>query len=187
MTLPSDVAAVVSSRDPQLAFLIKLDFLSGTKRVWTGFSRLQTLDGQIWDGLGELVSIEGLSAAMNGSATAGSLGLSGVSPEVLASAISEDNEEFMQRPVSIFLQVFKDRKLFGAPCPIALRIMTSMEISQTGDTRSITLNHESPYIGRNNPANGWYSDRDQQNRYPGDKFCERVFMNISKIDRWPDY
>lgn len=185
--LSSTAEEVVSSRDPQLAFLIRFDFKSATKRIWTGFGKLRTLDGAEWDGLGEAVSIDGLSSATDGAATAGTLGLSGVSPEIFAAAVAEDDDEFMQRPVTVYLQVFQNRALYGDPCPVALRIMTSMEIDQDASTRSIKVNHESPYIVRNNPADGWYSDRDQQSRYPGDRFCERVYMNVAKIDNWPTF
>lgn len=187
MSLPLDVAAVVSSRDPGIAILIKFDFASATKRVWTGFGKLPTLDGMSWDGLGEAVSIGGLGGgALSGQAPSGKLGVSGVSPDLLPKAIGE-RAEFMQRPVSLFLQVFQNRALVGNPCPLALRIMTSMEITRDAATRTISINHESPYIGRNNPAHGYYSDRDQQARFSGDRFCERVPFLLFKRETWPSY
>lgn len=186
MSLPSNVAAVVSSRDPGIAILIKFDFVSETKRVWTGFGQLATLDASEWDGLGELVSIEGLGGSLSGTASAGRLGVSGVSPDLLPTAIGEQ-DEFMQRPVSLFLQAFQDGALVGNPCPLALRIMTSMEITRNASTRTISINHESPYIGRNNPAYGFYSDRDQQSRFPGDRFCERIPFLLFKREKWPSY
>jgi hypothetical protein len=186
MLMPDDVSAVISSRDPGIAFLIKLDFLSETKRVWTGFGRLRTLDGVVWDGLGEIITIDGLSPAMSTAAPSGSLTVSGVSSLLLETAIGEE-DEYIQRPVSIFLQAANNRQLVGLPCPLALRIMTSMQVSRSGATRSITINHESPYVGRNNPPNGNYSDRDQQRRFPGDRACERVPFLLFKAERWPDY
>jgi hypothetical protein len=186
MSVPSDVAAVLSSRDPQVGFLIKLDFVSATKRVWTGFGRLRTLDGNLWDGLGEMVAIDGIANAMSTAATAGKLTVSGVSPDLLPKAIGEESE-FLQRPVSIFLQAARGGALIGNPCPLALRLMTSMEVSRQGATRSISINHESPYIGRRNPPNGNYTDRDQQRRFPGDRACERTPTLLYKNERWPDY
>lgn len=186
MALPADISAVVSSRDPGIGILIKFDFLSVTKRVWTGFGRLPTLDGSSWDGLGEIVTIDGLGGSLSGTASSGKLSVSGVSPDLLPKAIGE-RVEFMQRPVSLFLQAFQNRALVGLPCPLALRIMTSMEITRTADTRTISINHESPYIGRNNPAHGYYSDRDQQARFAGDRFCERVPFLLFKRETWPSY
>jgi hypothetical protein len=186
MAIPSDVAAVVSSRDPGIAVLIKFDFLSATRRVWTGFGRLNTLDGFAWDGLGDLVSISGLAGGLSGAASTGTLGISGVSADLLPVAIGE-RDEFMQRPVALFLQAFQNRVLVGNPCPLSLRIMTAMDITRDAGTRSISISHESPYIGRNNPAFGTYSDRDQQSRFPGDRFCERVPFLLFKQEKWPSY
>lgn len=168
------------------AFLVKFDFASATKRVWTGFGRLRTLDGHLWDGIGELLSIDGLQGPLSGSAPAGKVTASGVSPDLLPIALGEQ-EEYTRRPIAIYFQAFQNRALVGNPLPLLLRIMTTIEISRTGETRSLSINHESPYVGRNNPANGWYSDRDQQSRYPGDRFCERTPFLLFKQERWPDY
>jgi hypothetical protein len=186
MSLPSDVGAVITSRDPALAFLIKFDFVSITKRVWTGFGKLKTLDGNLWDGLGEVISIDGLSQLSSTAATAGRLSVSGVSPTLLPTAIGEA-PEYLERPVSFFLQGFKDRRFVSNPCALALRIITGMEISRDGATRTIAITHESPYIGRNNGANGYYTDQDQQRRFPGDRACERTPYLAFKRDAWPDY
>lgn len=187
MSLPEEAGAAVSSRDTGLAFLIKADFASGSKRVWTGFGNLVTPDGQQWQGAGELLSIDGLSAALNGAAPAGTIGLSGLTQVGYVALAKSDPSEYLQRPISVFLQPFMNRALFGPICPIAFRIMTSMDVTRNAGTRTIKINHESPYVVRNNPANGWYSDRDQQSRHPGDRFCERVYMTLNKIDAWPDY
>ncbi|MGM5018728.1 hypothetical protein [Tardiphaga sp. 367_B4_N1_1] len=186
MSLPSPVEEVIGSSVAEHAFLVKFDFVSETKRVWTGFSKLRTLDGQVWDGLGELVSISGLSGMRSGSAPAGKITASGVSPDLLPIALGE-SDEYQRRPVAIFFQAFANRVPVYDPCPLLLRIMTTISIDRTGDTRSLSINHESPYVGRNNPANGWYSDRDQQTRYPGDRFCERAPFLFFKQERWPDY
>lgn len=186
MALPSEVQAVIGSEVVEHVFLVKFDFLSETKRVHTGFGKLRTLDGNLWDGLGELVSISGLTGMRSGSAPSGKITASGVSPDLLPVALGEV-EEYSLRPVAIFFQAFLSGAPVSNPCPLLLRIMTSISIDRTGDTRSLSINHESPYVGRNNPANGWYSDRDQQARYPGDRFCERTPFLFFKQERWPDY
>ncbi len=186
MTLPTEVATVVGSGVAAHAFLIKFDFLSETKRVWTGFGKLRTLDNQEWDGIGDLVAISGLTGMRSGTAPAGKITASGVSPDLLPIALGEI-DEYQGRPVAIFFQAFSDRTMVHNPCPLLLRIMTNISIDRTGDTRSLSINHESPYVGRNNPANGWYSDRDQQSRHPGDRFCERAPFLFFKQERWPDY
>lgn len=186
MSFGPAVDAILGSGKVEYAFLLKFDFVSKTRRVWTGFGTLRTLDGNEWEGLGEILSIEGLSGPLSGSAPAGRLSISGCSPDILAKAKNERGE-YKQRPVSIYFQAFQNRIPVSNPCILGLRIMTSMEITHTGATRTISVNHESPYVGRNNPSFGYYTDRDQQSRYDGDRFCERTPFLLFKQERWPDY
>jgi hypothetical protein len=186
MPLPPEIAALVGSREAPCAFLVRFHFVSGIKRVWAGFGALTTLDGQVWSGLGELGSIDGLSTALNATAPSGRLTVSGVDASLLSIAVGE-TDDFAGRPVAIFLQAFNGRSLSGNPCAIAVRLMTALEVTRTADARSLSISHETPYTGRNRPAGGFYSDRDQQKRYPGDTFCERTPLLIFQSRLWPDY
>jgi len=186
MSLPVEVADLVGKREAPCAFLVRFHFVSGTVRVWTGFGRLQTLDGQVWSGLGELGTIDGLTTAFNGTAPAGRLTVSGVDAGLLSVAVGE-TDDFVGQPVAIFLQAFAGRALSGNPCAIAMRLMMSLEVSRTLGTRTLSIAHETPYTGRNRPAGGFYSDRDQQKRYPGDTFCDRAPLLMFQSRRWPTY
>ena len=185
-SLPPEVASLVGKREAPCAFLVRFHFVSGIKRLWTGFGSLVTLDGQQWSGLGEIGTIDGLSTAFNGTAPAGSLTVSGVDTDLIAVAVGE-TDDFVGRPVAIFLQAFNDRALSGNPCAIAVRLMTALEVTRSATSRSLSISHETPYTGRNRPAGGFYSDRDQQKRHPGDTFCERAPMLIFQSRKWPDY
>jgi hypothetical protein len=186
MSLPAEAAATVIARDAANAFLLELSFVSATKRVWTGFGKLRTSDAREWDGLGEMIAIEGLSQGLGATAPAGKITASGVSSDVLERAKGE-TAEFMLRPLTVYLQPFLDRAVYGAPVPLALRLMTSMEVSRDAGTRTISINHEGPYTGRRRPPRGRYSDRDQQLRHPGDRFCERTPFLLFKQEVWPHY
>jgi hypothetical protein len=186
MSLPSEIAALVGKREAPCAFLVRFHFVSGIKRLWTGFGKLTTLDGQVWSGLGEMGTIDGLTTAINGTAPAGRLSVSGVDASLLAIAVGE-TDDFEGQPVAIFLQAFDGRVLSGLPCAIAVRLMTSLAVSRSVGNRTLSIEHETPYTGRNRPAGGFYSDRDQQKRYPGDTFCERTPLLLFASRRWPDY
>lgn len=186
MALSAEASEVIVARESAVAFLIELSFVSETKRIWTGFGPLTTSDARVWDGIGELARIEGLSQGIGTSAPAGKIVASGVSPLILSTAIGEV-AEFKDRAIAIYMQPFLDRAVYGAPVTIALRIMKNMEISRDAGTRTIAINHEGPYTGRRRPAAGWYSDRDQQKRFPGDKACERTPWLLFKQEKWPDY
>ena len=185
MTLSVEANDIIVRREAVAAFLIEMVFVSETKRVWTGFGKLRTVGNKEWDGLGEVIRIEGLGAGLGPSATPGRLGVSGVSTKVIGAAVNAT--EYKDRPILIYLQPFQDRALYGAPVPLQLRFMKSLEISRSDGTRSIAVNHEGPYTGRRRPAAGWYSFADQQKRSAGDLFCERVFDLLFKQDRFRDY
>jgi hypothetical protein len=186
MALPAEIAALVAKREAPCAFLVRFHFVSGIVRVWTGFGPLRTLDGQIWSGLGELGTIDGLTTAFNGTAPAGRLTVSGVDAGLMSVAVGE-TDDFEGQPVGIFLQAFDGRALSGMPCAIAVRLMMSLEVSRSVGNRTLSITHETPYTGRNRPAGGFYSDRDQQKRWPGDSFCERTPLLLFASRRWPDY
>jgi len=185
MSLPTEAAATVLSANAVAAILIKLEFVSATKRVWTGFGKLKTLDTSEWDGLGEVIGIDGIAPAFSASAPAGRIVASGVSSAVLAAAV--DATDYRDQPITIYLQPFQGRALYGNPVPIRFGIMKSLEITRNAGTRTIAVNYEGPYTGRRRPPAGWYSDSDQQKRHPGDKFCERVPYLQFKKDQWPHY
>lgn len=185
MSLGTEADATILAREAVAAFLIDFGFLSGSKQVWTGFGKLKTADARVWDGLGEVITIGGLSPSFSASAPANRITASGISTEVLAAAV--DAEDYRDQPVTVYLQPFQGRALYGNPVPLALGLMKNLEITRDAGTRTIAVNYEGPYTGRRRPAAGWYSDPDQQKRHPGDKFCERVPYLFFKKDKWPDY
>lgn len=185
MSLPAEAAAVILSREAPGALLIEFHFASETKRAWTGFGKVRTLDAREWDGLGEIISIDGLSPSFSASAPPGRIVASGVSNNAFVQALQAS--AYRDRLVSIYLQVFQGRALYGNPAPLATRVMKTLEFSRDAGTRVITLTHESPYTGRRRPAAAWFSDRDQQKRHPGDRFCERVpYYRFQRV-QWPHY
>lgn len=183
--LPADILAATRSPNPQAAILLKFSFLSETMRVFTGFGKFKTLDGQEWEGVGDVVSIEGLSSVIGANAPPGRIVLNGASPENLQLAAGSRGE-YEGRPLQLFLQLINEGVLTTL-LPLGLRLMTTMDISRRDVTRTITLNHESIFINRNTPAASAYSDRDQQYRFPGDRGLERMPLLVNRIDGWPNY
>ncbi len=185
MSLGTEADAAIVAREAPPAFLLEFVFVSETKRAWSGFGKLRTSDAKEWDGVGEVASIQGLSAGLGTSAPAGQIIASGVSSTVLNAAVTAS--EYKDRPLLIYFQPFVNRTLSGAPVPLALRFMKNLEITRNAGLRTITVNHEGPYTGRRRPPAGWYSFHDQQKRHSGDLFCERVFDLLFKQERFPDY
>jgi hypothetical protein len=185
MALPAELTATVIANDAPLAWLLEFAFVSETKRIWLGFGTLVTLDARQWSGVGEVLSIDGLSPSFNTSAPPGRITASGVSAEIMARAIAAT--EYRDRPRTVYLQAFQGRALYGNPVAISSRVMKTMEIARDAGTRVITINDEGPYTGRRRPPAAWFSDRDQQKRHPGDKYCERVPYYRFRRSQWPHY
>lgn len=185
MAVPSQATEVVTASVAPVAFLLEFVFDSETMRVWTGYGRFKSTDDRLWDGVGKLARIEGLSQGLSTSAPAGKVIASGVDADTWNAAVNAT--EYLDRPLNIYLQPFLNRAAYGAPVPIALRIMKNMEISRDAGTRTIAVTHEGPYTGRRRPVAGWYSDRDQQRRFTGDQFCERTQFLLFQQERWPHY
>ena len=110
---------------------------------------------------------------------------------MIAKARAEDLAEYVQRPITVFLQFF-DPSTDAAiedPKSIWSGLMDSMrETYSNGDdgpVRTITLTAETLFQDRARPPYGAYSDADQKARYAGDKGCERVALLVNKRIDWP--
>lgn len=183
--LTDEADEVIVEREVTAPWLFELAFDSETKRIWNGFGRLKTLDGREWDGVGELVGIDAISPSFSGSAPPGRVSISGVTDEAIARAMNAT--EYRDRLLTIYVQPFQGMTLYGNPVPISTRVMKSLPITRDENTRTIAVEHEGPYTGRHRPAAGWYSDRDQKKRHPGDRFCEWVWILLFQKDKWPYY
>lgn len=188
MALDPALAAVIGAPRAPCCFLVRFDFKTSIKRVAVGvFGKLRTNEGFLWDGLGEIGSIEGLTGLLDVTAPAGKLVASGVSQEIIEKARGEV-DEFTDRMVAIFLQGFDgDGQCVGSPAPISLRRMTTMEVSRDQSTRTVSINHEGPYTSRGRSPGGWYSHADQQIRFPGDMGFQFMPYLLNKTVTWPAY
>jgi hypothetical protein len=189
---PQTIATALAGKVVRQALLVKFDFRSAPMRLWSGHGALATQDGLIWNGLGELGQIDGLEQAMNGTAPLTTFTLSGVSPEIVAMAKGEKSE-FAQRLAVVYLQFFdEDWQTLDLPHPVNFCVMDTPEFDRplvndplASQTRTITITAESLFARGARPPYGSYSDRDQQARFPGDRFCERLAELQNKTVIWP--
>lgn len=177
---PETIASYLQGRRIRFAILVEFQFLSETVRVWSGFGQLITQDLRVWSGLGELGSVEGLSQPIGIVAPQATFRASGVSQEILSKAIQADPSEHFQRPVTVLLQFFTEEwQTLDLPYAVSQWSMDRPSVERTrgedGEwVRSVTIPAESVFYGRARPAYGYWSDRDQQARFPGDRGCERM-------------
>lgn len=189
MLFSQTVDAVLRGQAVTIGTLLDLDFkTAGHSRIWTGDGPLKTNDNKKWDGIGNIAQISGLERAAGGLATQASFTITG--DKRLVKLLLEDKEEYFNRPITVFMQVFdQDMKCLDNPAAIWSGYMDAPSIgnSQGGTIRTLTISAESLFMNRATPPYGTYSDRDQQARYPGDTGCTYlstlIFKNMTSV--WP--
>lgn len=178
MDFSTAVAAQLAGKVVRADILVEFDFANGIRRLYNGFGPLVTNDAKTWEGIGGLGSISGLQQSFNGAALPLDLTVSGVDAGFAAQARG-DRANWYMRPVVAYLQFFDEGwQPLDSPMAFVLATMRQLEIERTstdaGMVFTVSIRAEGPFITRKRPRYGFYSDTDQQQRFPGDKGCERT-------------
>ncbi len=190
MDFSDAVKAQLAGRTVRVSPLLRFDFASGTQRYWLGFGPL-VAGGYSWVGTQNMASIGEIAGSFNGSAPEQTFTLSGVDANFVAEAQAA-KAEYYGRLCFVYFQFFDETwQPLDAPVPFWWGRMYSLLAAQSseedGFTRTISLSAETLFASRRRPRNSYYTDRDQQARYPGDRGCERVTGIQSKTIVFPDY
>lgn len=183
--LGSDAAAV-SGNSARIAYLAWFDFAGDPRWYWTGFGPLRTSDGQIWEGTAGVASISGLSQPIGTVAQQVTFALSGVDPRIIAAA-RRQSDSVKGRDCAVFIQLFDDAwQTVGARRHVWSGAMDVMTYKASSDaTYTVELSAENLWAGRRKPPHGYYTDADQQARFPGDVGCQFVASLPGKTINWP--
>lgn len=179
----------------RVAMLVEFQFASGTKRVWEGNTELVS-GGRTWIPLRGMGSIDGLSVPTGTAAEAVTFRVSGIPNDasgLLAEALL-GTADAAQQLVTIYLQLFDDEwQPHGAPIGIWWGFMQPPKVNRTemqgveGAVQSVEMQAENAFFNRSRPPYGRYTDRDQQRRSPGDKFCQFTPSLLFKKFLYPVY
>ncbi|MEF2551985.1 hypothetical protein VQ042_11540 [Aurantimonas sp. A2-1-M11] len=179
--------AAIAGQEVHLVNLVEFAFAENTRRVWNGIGVLD-LDGYEWIGTGELGSISSIKFGENDTAEQVTFALSGVDPEFVTLARAGDSVR--GRDVTIFA-LFLDRETLqplGSKWVVRQLIMDTIGYGAKGPSeRSISLSAESIWTTRNLAAFAYWSDRDQQARFPGDLGCQFIPTLKNKRLAWPTF
>lgn len=181
------VSAKLAGRTVSRLWLAHLDFEGAPKHVFLGHGKINTLDGQEWDGIGTLVSIEGLGSAVGMAATPLKFTLSGVNSDIIALA-SAEADLVNDRRCIVYLQFFDEDtgELLDNPYAIRTGIMDVLSFDAVNPNNwSISVSAEGNWTNRKRPAYSLYTDRDQTWRHPGDRGLEQVADLVNRTVRWP--
>jgi hypothetical protein len=186
----------LSGQEVRCDFMVDFEFASGPLYAWNGESNLE-VNGKTYKPMHGFGVIEGLGLPGPGttseSVTLSLDGLPGMSLDFLAKAL-EDTREVDQQLVTISLQLFdEDWQTVGSPIAVFRGFMQPPKVTRSvmmgteGGTQGVSIVAENIFFGRSRPPYGRNTDRDQQARYPGDKFFGFVSSLVFKKIGYPDY
>ncbi|WLB43013.1 hypothetical protein QIH93_20925 [Bradyrhizobium ottawaense] len=175
--------AALASGVVRIGIFFRLDVAPDPVRLWLGFGNIapgaDVLDpgGALYRGLGELRDVPAFKQLLNGTAERVEFTLSGVSGGLLEIASGDDSEAIKGCAATLGFGLFGNSwsALLGGVHWCAYYAADYLQIAQSesegGFVRSIALSCGTRFTGRRRPSYGYFSDQDQQARFPGDLFC----------------
>ena len=187
--------AFISKNTVKFDLLVKMEFTSQTVYAWNGEYKI-TIDGNEYLPFHGVLTIDGLGQNSGTDSEQISFTVAGIpdqEPDLLGIVLSA-SEEVSQQLLTVYMQLFDDDwQPVGNPLAIWWGFMQPPRITKTksegteGSQQSITLAAENVFYNRSRPPRGRYTDRDQQTRYPGDKFFQFVPTLLNFSTTYPDY
>lgn len=166
---------------PMLAWL---DFAVDPRPVWAGEYDL-TVGGVTWLGLGKagfLIGVDNLEAASTLEASQFNVTLSGVDADIIAAAASSARDDYVNRLLIVYgLFCDKDWQPLANPMALAGGFMGTMTTTRNFSggnwMRTIGLPVNNMFYGRGVAPASFWTDADQQQRYPGVGDTGMTFIN----------
>lgn len=149
-----------------LIALVRMEFDSGTLRLWTGPGTLDW-NSESWSGAGgHIAAIDLPIETAEVKASGGSITFAGLDPAILALS---DTEPYHGRPVQVYFGAkASDGTIVVDPDLAYEGTMDTMAESDDGETATITLAIESRSAAAERPANRRLTPEDQARDYAGD-------------------
>lgn len=162
------------------AILARLDFVTGTVRLWEGGMSIDA-GGYTWKGVADpdsnrIVMISEVVLPEPGVASAIRIGLTGINQAAIEAAV-EDSAEVEGQPAELFICMFDgDEQPIGNPVSLdPASYMTAFSHSAKGmSERSVSITIEGTWSAKDFPPGAQLTDADQQRRHTGDRVCKFV-------------
>jgi hypothetical protein len=170
-------------------------------RLWLGFGKIEPgvnvydLTGAEYKGFGEITNIPTFKQLLNGAAERVEFTLSGVSGDVLTIASGGDAQSVKGKRTAVgFALMDLSWALLGPVRWCASYIADFLSVRQEAAdpmspiVRTISLSCGTRFTGRRRSSLSYFSDPDQQGRYPGDPFCSLTGRYAHGFQKpWPVY
>lgn len=175
MSLSATIQTLLEGRTVRVAHLVEFCFRSQARRLWNGSYQLRA-GGHDWFGLSKLGSIEGIEDDGGLQAQEMKFSISGVDSRLLAVAVSEDRADYIGAHVKVYYNFFGEdwQNLEDDPVARAAGIIDGLEVTRQpmeggGTRRVISLTAQNIFYGRVIPPASFFTNRDQGQRFPGDR------------------
>ena len=166
-----DVVAQLEAPQLRPIMLIKAEFDSGDLRFWTGVGEIMFND-EVYTGSGNLLSVSEIKEGVNIEAYGATFSLSGIPSSLLALAL---NEDYQNRPITLWFGVLDDNlQMISNPFILFKGKMDVMQIDESGETASISIQAENRLIDLRRAKVRRYTPEDQKTEYPNDRGLDFV-------------
>lgn len=203
MNLNAAEIAALDQDSQNIGVFMRLDTATPV-RIWLGFGAIEpginVLDaaGAQYLGFGELRDIPSFKQLLNGAAERVDITLSGVDGSVLQLAAINDVQAVKGKGMHIGVGIMDAGwQLLGTVHWCANYFADYLAIEQQAATsfdsggeivRTLRMSCGSTFTGRRRPQFSYFSNRDQQARSSGDRFCERTAIYANQFRRaWPTF
>lgn len=197
----SDAAlAQLAGGNVRAAIFLRVDVQPTPLRMWAGIGDfavaadlVETEDGAIYSGMGELMSLPQVSQLINGLAERVEFKVAGTFIDArIAQMASEEAGLILRAETNLgFLVLDKDQQVMSPMAWLwsgeADSLMIDRDDGAKGQViRTLTLSVGSVMTGRRRPTPEYWTDPAQKLRSADDRFCENVAgYNIGTIEIWP--
>jgi hypothetical protein len=177
--LDSNINSAIGLDVVEPFFTLDLEFDSPNEvYLWSGLGEL-SLDGNTYQGAGELLGISELRESSDIAAYGAELTLSGIPTSLITDALQEN---YQGRKSIVKFGVISGGVTYAST--VFSGEMDQMNIQMGPDTCSITLDVESRLVDLNRPRIKRYTDADQKSRYPTDEAFGFVTRLQSESLKW---
>lgn len=183
-----DQADALAASTVRVATLVDLE-LDTPVYAWNG-DATRTIDGNKYLGVGRLGSVQGLGETRGPVSKQIVLQLSAVDPQILALGLQDSSLVEDRLGVVSILLMDGEWQPVGGRIPLFFGLCEPPQIERstaammTGATQTLSLPIENLLFGRGRPSNSRMVDRDQQRRFPGDRFFEYMASLVYKTIKW---
>jgi hypothetical protein len=178
--LTTAVSNQLSAGELQPFFAIKLNFDSGSLKLWTGYGDI-TVDSETYTGGGQFLGISSVEETVEVAARGVTMSLNGIDASLITLALTEN---YQTRSAKVFLGVISSGAVVADPYLVFDGRMDVMTIDDGGETATISMTAESRLIDLERPKLRRYTSEDQKLNHPDDIGLDFVASLQEKEIAW---